>query len=462
MSLRWLNAKAVLIEEGGMISGDAFDKAEAVARIVRGREEYFGGLQVIFVGDFCQLPPISDIVRVEHGDDEYAETEVTYAFQARRWNAASWEYVTLLKCWRQLHAAPAGGEGMGEINGAVAVDDDAEDLLLPLLCIVRTCTGDTLPDAVREALSLARHVTWTKEENDSATNLLPKKHQVRSFNLEKTPREGRERFAAVDRYKGKTYVWTRDPAAGQEFVHPELLQGAGAPVATKRFRCGAASARDDQAGDRNQVKAVFHRITADPYLTLAVGSEVIATANFGDVANGTRGVVKAFLQLDDGEQMHYDEIKLLHDGSRGGRPRGVQADDIRHLYPQVHAQRMWPEVEWTDSNGKKSVSVVMPMWFSVNDYHCGSEICARLQLPLLPSYALTVHKAQGLTLRRVTLDVSNIFDFGQLYVALSRVRRFADLRIVGNIPAKLKLARASVVQFEEATRWRVLDNSAGA
>lgn len=196
------------------------------------------------------------------------------------------------------------------------------------------------------------------------------------------------------RYKGKTYVWTRDPAAGQEFVHPELLQGAGAPVATKRFRCGAASARDDQAGDRNQVKAVFHRITADPYLTLAVGSEVIATANFGDVANGTRGVVKAFLQLDDGEQMHYDEIKLLHDGSRGGRPRGVQADDIRHLYPQVHAQRMWPEVEWTDSNGKKSVSVVMPMWFSVNDYHCGSEICARLQLPLLPSYALTVHKAQ--------------------------------------------------------------------
>lgn len=199
MSLRWLNAKAVLIEEGGMISGDAFDKAEAVARIVRGREEYFGGLQVIFVGDFCQLPPISDIVRVEHGDDEYAETEVTYAFQARRWNAASWEYVTLLKCWRQLHAAPAGGEGMGEINGAVAVDDDAEDLLLPLLCIVRTCTGDTLPDAVREALSLARHVTWTKEENDSATNLLPKKHQVRSFNLEKTPREGRERFAAVDR-----------------------------------------------------------------------------------------------------------------------------------------------------------------------------------------------------------------------------------------------------------------------
>ena len=53
----------------------------------------------------------------------------------------------------------------------------------------------------------------------------------------------------------------------------------------------------------------------------------------------------------------------------------------------------------------------------------------RKQFPLLLAWFLTVHKAQGLTLDKVIIEgVSKFFDYGQLYVALSRVRNSSDLR----------------------------------
>ena len=53
-----------------------------------------------------------------------------------------------------------------------------------------------------------------------------------------------------------------------------------------------------------------------------------------------------------------------------------------------------------------------------------------IQFPLQLGYALTIHKAQGKTLDRVIIDiVRGAFVFGQLYVALSRTRRKADMLI---------------------------------
>ena len=36
-----------------------FDKLEYIARTVRSREEAFGGIQLVLVGDMFQLPPVS-------------------------------------------------------------------------------------------------------------------------------------------------------------------------------------------------------------------------------------------------------------------------------------------------------------------------------------------------------------------------------------------------------------------
>ena len=54
--------------------------------------------------------------------------------------------------------------------------------------------------------------------------------------------------------------------------------------------------------------------------------------------------------------------------------------------------------------------------------------CSRLQLPLKLAWAITVHKAQGLTLNKVVIDVGKKeFSSGLTFVACSRVRRLSDL-----------------------------------
>ena len=52
----------------------------------------------------------------------------------------------------------------------------------------------------------------------------------------------------------------------------------------------------------------------------------------------------------------------------------------------------------------------------------------RLQFPLKVCSGVTIHRAQATTLDRIVVDLrSGVFDHGQLYVALSRVRRPEDL-----------------------------------
>jgi len=49
------------------------------------------------------------------------------------------------------------------------------------------------------------------------------------------------------------------------------------------------------------------------------------------------------------------------------------------------------------------------------------------QIPLVLGYALTIHKSQSLTLDSAYIDCSRIFEAGQLYTALSRVRTLGGL-----------------------------------
>ena len=55
----------------------------------------------------------------------------------------------------------------------------------------------------------------------------------------------------------------------------------------------------------------------------------------------------------------------------------------------------------------------------------------RRQFPVQPSFAMTINKSHGQSLKKVGLCLTkSVFTHGQLYVSLSRVRSIEELRIV--------------------------------
>jgi ATP-dependent exoDNAse (exonuclease V) alpha subunit len=74
----------------------------------------------------------------------------------------------------------------------------------------------------------------------------------------------------------------------------------------------------------------------------------------------------------------------------------------------------------------------VPFRFELKRMVRGQEVTvyAVRQFPYIPAYGLTVHKAQGMTLDLVNIDGSRInFAAGQVYVAMSRCRTKAGLRV---------------------------------
>ena len=73
----------------------------------------------------------------------------------------------------------------------------------------------------------------------------------------------------------------------------------------------------------------------------------------------------------------------------------------------------------------------------------------REQIPLRVAYAITIHKSQGATLDCALIDIgSSTFEFGQAYVALSRVRDLESLYI-HTIEASRIRAHPTVIRFYE-------------
>jgi len=68
------------------------------------------------------------------------------------------------------------------------------------------------------------------------------------------------------------------------------------------------------------------------------------------------------------------------------------------------------------------------------------------QIPLVLAWAMTIHKSQGLTLDKISCDLSDIFTPGQAYVALSRARSLEGV-FIESINFKKITANSEAVNF---------------
>lgn len=84
-----------------------------------------------------------------------------------------------------------------------------------------------------------------------------------------------------------------------------------------------------------------------------------------------------------------------------------------------------PIIETAD---KRRITIEPVSWEVAED---GKILASITQLPLRLAWAITVHKSQGMSLDAVEVDLSKSFVYGQGYVALSRVRSLAGLKVLG-------------------------------
>lgn len=332
----WLKTDCIVIDEVSMMTPQLLELLDSVGRRVRKcHDKPMGGLQIIFVGDFYQLPPVTT-------------DKTPFAFQSPLWNEIITSTISLKRIYRQ-----------------------SDEMFQKVLGEART---GTLSDESIEILKGRMNLPW-KKQVIRPTLLFTRNADVNTINS--------SHFAKLDgeckTYKVRT-ILPSEPAAG---TLDKFLK-----TTTKTIH-GLTS-------EEIQWK-VEHLDKDAPYekeLCLKVGAQVMLITNLNQEAgliNGSRGVVKGF----DGDGL--------------------------------------PLVLFASTN---STSVVkLHKWKAEGDVPIERE-----QIPLRLAYALTIHKAQGASLDSAFIDIgSSTFEYGQAYVALSRVRSLEALFIYDLDPKAFKV-----------------------
>ncbi|MDP4001001.1 MAG: AAA family ATPase [bacterium] len=301
--------KVLIIDEVSMLSADTLAMVDRVCREIKRNELPFGGLQVVFVGDFFQLPP----VQKELGDQsKLIQQTKRFAFESQSWQTCNPVICYLTEQHRQ--------EDRQFLALLCAIRDDqfGSDHLVHLE--KRIVTQEAKVDNIPKLFS---HNVDVDRVNDQQLNKLAGKSQT--FVMDATGRS-----ALIETLK-------------KSCLSPEKL--VLKPKAAVMFT-------------KNNPKAGF--------------------------VNGTLGVVERF-DSDTG----FPVIK-----TRSGK--------------RIHVE----PADWTiEDNGRILASVT--------------------QFPLRLAWAITVHKSQGMSLDAAVMDLRQVFEFGQGYVALSRVRSLAGIYLHG-------------------------------
>ncbi|MGM0653465.1 MAG: exonuclease domain-containing protein [Bacillota bacterium] len=141
------NLDAIIIDEISMVRADLLDCIDQFLRI-KGREPGlpFGGIQMIFIGDLYQIPPVvtghDRLIFAGHYESEfffdarvYGQLEIEYVELEKIYRQSDQEFINILNRIRNKTAAE---EDLARLNGRVI----KKDALLPEDIIYLTTTND--------------------------------------------------------------------------------------------------------------------------------------------------------------------------------------------------------------------------------------------------------------------------------------------------------------------------------
>jgi len=347
--------RVLIVDEVSMMSVKVFEIIEEMTRIARKNSMPFGGLQVIFTGDFFQLPPIATA-----GEPD---TEL-FCFESSKWhNVFPIEnHIELKTMFRQR-----------------------DPLYISILHDIRK---GKISAEHRQILSQYVHRSIEKEDEIVPTKIFPLKSRVESVNTQ-----------MYDEIHTDEYVY--EPTVQRDAV---TYVENGCPISKEILEeCGKLTPTEIQ----REIDYLINNTTGlKEELKLKIGCAVMCTSNLDlerGICNGLQGVITGFVNKPG--KMSLPIVKFVN---------GIE------MMMNLHH---WQSDEYP-------VIVIG-------------------QIPLVLSWAMTIHKIQGATLQKAEMDIGrSIFEYGQIYVALSRVQSLDGLYLLGFNPLKIK-ANPKVLAFYE-------------
>jgi ATP-dependent DNA helicase PIF1 len=325
--------KVLIVDEVSMLSLKLFEAINSALKVIKKNQAVFGGIQVIFTGDFFQLPPV--------GNDEQ------FSFCSNQWlEVFKWEnHIELKHIFRQeddIYKRILNQVRRGEL--------DEESTAILRGCVGRSYSGNIIPTKLFAVRSKADFVNMRQYEK----------------------LEGEERrFETQLRYDLKTYV-----ESGKAIDLASII------------KCEGLS----QAERTNEIEILINQSNRGTNTQLKVGARVMCLHNISvedGICNGSQGTVVEF--------------------TANGFPVVLFSNNVQ--------------------------MVIEPVWAQSDEYPC----IGIGQIPLCLAWAMTIHKIQGATLTMAEMDLGlSVFEYGQTYVALSRIKNMQGLYLSAFQPKKIK------------------------
>jgi ATP-dependent DNA helicase PIF1 len=395
--------QTLIIDEISQVRGEFLDKINLVAQHIRKNSLPFGGIQIIFCGDFAQLPPVMTLDIEKELENSWSPTilnnehpKIDYAFMSEAWRETNPKIAYLREVMRQKDDQVFINI-LNHIREGRVSNEDFQHLLA---CIGRR---------------------FASQAGDNANNIFPTRLVPTNADAQ---RINRSFYNAID--------------AMEHTYH--------AVFSIKKNRRNRADKEAQQKVVDRMVEYTKNHSTMEPRLCLKVGTRVILTQNVNvklGLYNGAQGIIEEFVTMLQAGEMGIPVVS----NSEGKPPSQQEGDyEVSEIKNPQHSSLSVPVIRLVGTRGRY---ILTPCTLSIkSDFNEEPNYIINMtQYPLKHAWALTIHKSQGMTLDRAQIDAGKfIFCPGQTYTALSRVRSLDGLSLVDFDPNKV-LVDPSVVEF---------------